>query len=65
MADTRKSNPKQKQAATGKQGRRGTPQAAGSRPEVRDADGGARGQVDLFEMRLPDTVEVWLLGEVR
>jgi len=39
MADTRKSNPKQKQAATGKQGRRGTPQAAGSRPEVRDAKG--------------------------
>ena len=39
MADTRKSNPKQKQAATGKQGRRGTPQAAGSRPEVRDGKG--------------------------
>jgi len=39
MADTRKSNPKQKQAATGKQGRRGTPRAAGSRPEVRDAKG--------------------------
>jgi len=39
MADTRKPSPKQKPAATGKQGRRGTPQAAGSRPEVRDAKG--------------------------
>jgi hypothetical protein len=39
MADTRKSNPKQKPATTGKQGRRGTPQAARSRPEVRDAKG--------------------------
>ena len=39
MADTRKSNPKQKPATTGKQGRRGTPQAARSRPEVRDGKG--------------------------
>jgi len=39
MADTRKPNPKQKPATTGKQGRRGTPQAAGSRPEVRDGKG--------------------------
>lgn len=38
MADTRKSNPKQKPATTGKQGRRGTP-PAGNRPGVRDAKG--------------------------
>lgn len=39
MADTRKSNPKQKPATTGNKGRRGTPQAARSRPEVRDGKG--------------------------
>src|SRR6266545_1336040 len=39
MADTRKSSPKQKPATTGNKGRRGTPQAAGSRPEVRDGKG--------------------------
>jgi hypothetical protein len=41
MADTRKSSPKQKQATTGKQGRRGSAPAAGNRnrPGVRDARG--------------------------
>jgi hypothetical protein len=39
MADTRKSSPKQKPATTGNKGRRGTPRAAGSRPEVRDGKG--------------------------
>jgi hypothetical protein len=41
MADTRKSSPKQKQATTGKQGRRGPAPAAGNRnrPGVRDARG--------------------------
>jgi predicted lipid-binding transport protein (Tim44 family) len=39
MADTRKSNPKQKPATTGKQGRRGTAPAAGNRPAVRDGKG--------------------------
>jgi hypothetical protein len=42
MADTRKTrkpNPKQKPAATGKQGGRGTQQAAGGRPAVRDGRG--------------------------
>jgi hypothetical protein len=39
MADTRKPNPKQKPAATGKQGGRGTQHAAGGRPAVRDGRG--------------------------
>ena len=39
MADTRKSNPKQKPATTGKQGQRGAAPAAGGRPAVRDGKG--------------------------
>ena len=39
MADTRKPNPKQKPATTGKQGQRGAAPAAGGRPAVRDGKG--------------------------
>jgi len=39
MADTRRSNPKQKPATTGKQARRGTQPAAGGRTGVRDSRG--------------------------
>jgi Protein of unknown function (DUF3105) len=39
MADTRKSNPRQKPAAPGKQGARGAQQTARGRPAVRDGKG--------------------------